>query len=480
MPMNTNRDLLDAELEVTADTLAHGGAALCRTESGVVFVPGMLPGERAHIRITETRRSFSRGEVRELLETSPHRRPPACPAAAHGAGCCDLSYTTSTYGAALKTDILRDQLRRVGKLDTSLVDAVSTITLDPAPSAAAADSSPIPADQQALRHWRTVARWHVAPDGRIGTFAAGSHEVITAARCTQPAPELLEAIERIETARAAPPGSEVVLRLGPHGTISGQWRFGDQQANSSRGRQSARRRAQRGRARSARHPDWQSLPQELGIPPTGPAASLPEPHTTWILPASVFWQPHYGALAAYQRSVSALLAEVDGETLDSSTNQDRYEVWDLYSGVGALSAAPIAGRAASKQALRVHAVETAPAAVAAADVQNWGPRAAVQVHREPVGAWLERHLGAGTGRGSGRRVAVITDPPRAGLGGAVIQHLAALQPEHVLHIGCDIASFARDVGQLATVGFEVRTLTCVDAFPGTSHAEAVALLRWRG
>ena len=44
------------------------------------IVPDAIPGERVRIRLTDVgRASFWRGEVLEVLRSSPHRRPPRSP-----------------------------------------------------------------------------------------------------------------------------------------------------------------------------------------------------------------------------------------------------------------------------------------------------------------------------------------------------------------------------------------------------------------
>lgn len=471
-------------LTVTVDSLAHGGAAVCRTAAGVVFVPGLLPGEHARICITEVRRNFAHAHLQQVLRSAPERLPAACPAAAHGAGCCNLSFTSAAHAASLKRAIAQDQLHRLAALHPSLVDAMHSESLSTPTPAGAVTPQPMSATQAPMRHWRTVSRWRVAANGTLGALAAGTHEVITAARCTQPVPELLAAADSIEATGVLPPGSDLALRAAPDGTVCGQWRAAPQStapqstATATPSRAHARRsRAQRIRAERARHRNWQPLPADLGIAPVGPAATHEDPTRVWQLPASAFWQPHRGAIACYHQHIRAAIAEVCAA---AGVPGAGVHVWDLYAGVGALSAGPVAVLTEQADGVTVHAVETSADAVQAADRQAWGEHAAVSIHRGAVDRWLGSPTAASSRRAAGAALLAITDPPRAGLGDDVIKKMADLQVPQLVHIGCDLAAFARDVGMLSRVGFEVCALSCVDAFPGTSHAEAVALLRWRG
>ena len=75
----------------------------------------------------------------------------------------------------------------------------------------------------------------------------------------------------------------------------------------------------------------------------------------------------------------------------------------------------------------------------------------------------------------GADVAVL-DPPRAGAGKAVIDLLAGVGVRRVIHIGCEAAAFARDIGLYRALGYEVEAIRVFDSFPLTHRVECVALL----
>ncbi len=70
----------------------------------------------------------------------------------------------------------------------------------------------------------------------------------------------------------------------------------------------------------------------------------------------------------------------------------------------------------------------------------------------------------------------VLDPPRSGAGRDVIDILAAAEVPRVVHIGCDAAAFARDIGLYRGRGYCVDRIRVFDAFPLTHHVECVALL----
>ena len=69
------------ELDVTR--MAHGGEGIGFAPDGrVVFVGGALPGERVRAEISKTKKRWARAAMVEVVQPSPLRVDPACPAAA--------------------------------------------------------------------------------------------------------------------------------------------------------------------------------------------------------------------------------------------------------------------------------------------------------------------------------------------------------------------------------------------------------------
>ncbi|MGB7507661.1 MAG: class I SAM-dependent RNA methyltransferase, partial [Mycobacterium sp.] len=71
----------------------------------------------------------------------------------------------------------------------------------------------------------------------------------------------------------------------------------------------------------------------------------------------------------------------------------------------------------------------------------------------------------------------VLDPPRTGAGREVIDLLAAAEVPRIIHIGCEAASFARDIGLYRGHGYVVEQLEVFDSFPLTHHVECVAVLQ---
>jgi len=177
---------------------------------------------------------------------------------------------------------------------------------------------------------------------------------------------------------------------------------------------------------------------------------------SWRVPVTAFWQAHRDAPALYSALVTEWAQLGPGMT-----------AWDLYGGAGVFAAALAGAVGPTGQVLSVDTSRGASRAARAAlaDLDT------VSVVTDSV----RRALAGQTTRAD---VAVL-DPPRAGAGRDVIDQLAAAEVPRIIHIGCEAASFARDVGLYRQHGYEVEQLRVFDSFPLTHHVECVAVLARR-
>jgi 23S rRNA (uracil1939-C5)-methyltransferase len=75
----------------------------------------------------------------------------------------------------------------------------------------------------------------------------------------------------------------------------------------------------------------------------------------------------------------------------------------------------------------------------------------------------------------GRPDVIITDPPRAGMHGDVVDTILFAEPKRIVYVSCNPATQARDLS-LLDVKYKVTRVQPVDMFPHTHHVENVVLL----
>lgn len=408
-----------ATVELTIDRMAHGDSGIATAGDGrVVFVRGAFPGDRVQARITKVKKSLAFAEMTSVESAGPYRQDPMCLAAQAGAGCCDFDAVALAEEGHLKATVVEDQLRRVAKLER--VPDIEVVDLPP------------------QRGWRTRVRLGVDSQGRAGLRKRGSNELVTSAACAQLVPELVDGVVG-PGARTFAPGAEVIVVMD----ASGQ-RHIVESMKASRGKRVEK--------------------IEKVIEGTGTVTEIAD-GITFEFPATAFWQAHVQAPQMYTDIVRDLLSM----ELDTESGQPELVGWDLYGGVGLF--APALAQSLSNQVLesdsqpKIITVDLSPTATAA---QQKGLEAfdieVVNRKVEEVAAQLPKPG------------AVVLDPPRTGAGSAVVSTVAQAGAPRVVHIGCDPATFARDVADWYAGGYEISRLLVVNAFPGTHHSETIALM----
>lgn len=428
-------------LRVRVDGPAQGGEFVARHEGRVVFCRGGITGELVEVTVDDDPgRAFCRGTVTEVLERSADRIDPLCPAAAAGAGCCDWSHIAPRAAREFSGRILAEQAQRIGRI--ALPDETVPVEL--------------PAGDDASTGWRTVARWVTGPDGVPGVRRARSRALITQT-CVQADPRITGAVLSAGVA----PNREVLGVLGDDGEVHVAHRAIVDPVPQGRSRRS-RQSATRARARHSQAGSWQHV--------TGPSmVTRRMGGHEWQLPVQAFWQAHRSAAEHYADRVRAAVSGAPGLP-------EEPVIWDLYGGAGLFSAAVLDALPRARMTI----VESARASLDAAGTAlgtspgtalGTSPRAVPVLSK--VEAFLDRTQGDGA---PATPDVVILDPPRGGAGIEVMAGLAGLTGSRIVHVGCDPASLARDVGALVSAGWSLVDLSGVAAFPATHHVEGIAVL----
>ncbi|MBO3748097.1 class I SAM-dependent RNA methyltransferase [Streptosporangiaceae bacterium NEAU-GS5] len=411
-------------LELVVTGVANGGWCVARHEGRVVFVRHALPGEHVRARITEETAHFLRADAVEILTASPDRVTPPCPYAGPGrCGGCDWQHATPEAQRRLKAAVVAEQLQRLAGITRDVV------------------VEEVPGSPGGLG-WRTRVQFAVDRDGRPGLRRHRSHEIERIDRCliAHPAVEEIGVEDQtwrgaamVEAVAASGGDRAVIVTPQPHrrAPVAGPSTLdADASVLLDEGRRGTR--ALRGRA---------SLTERVG-------------ERDFRVTASGFWQVHPGAAAA-------LLAAV----LDFAQAKPGEWALDLYCGAG-LFAAGLAEAVGADGA--VLGVESDAPAVQDAR-RNLRDLPQGRIERGRVEEALDRFE-------IERADLVVADPPRAGLGRAVVDRIAALRASRIVYVSCDPATLARDVKWLGDHGYTLTDLRAFDAFPMTHHVECVALL----
>ncbi|MGD9101459.1 MAG: 23S rRNA (uracil(1939)-C(5))-methyltransferase RlmD [Anaerolineae bacterium] len=403
---------------LTPTAMAHGGAALGRHEGRVVFVPGAIPGETVRVEIVEDKKRFARAQVIDIIQASPDRVTPRC---AHVPQCggCQWQHIAYPRQLALKTEVVRDQLTRVGGV------------VDP----------PVRPTRPAPSPWgyRNRITFH-ADDERLGFQRAASHDIIAIDACHIADLRLMALYDDLDL--DLPDLTRLTLMAG-HDEDDLLMAFETRRDKLPE-----------------LHVDFPiSCVHLVNGDEAIPVNLIGNNHVTQRV-GEHSYRVSAGRFFQVNTAVAALLVEL---VLDWLASVPDGVILDAYCGVG-LFTLPLA-----RQSDLVIAVELDPGATEDL-ILNLDQVENVEVIEGPVEAVLPDLVQEEALHG------VVVDPPRQGLDVAVIDALVANGPSRLVYVSCDPATLARDVKRLARGDYTLTDVQPLDMFPQTYHVETVALL----
>ena len=394
------------------EKLVYGGAGLARHEGGAVFVPFVLPGETVEVDLSPRTAGVRRGFGTEWIARSEQRAEPPCSVFAKCGGC-HYQHMPQDLECSCKIGILRETLRRIGGIRWD---------------------GDIPAIRSEALGYRNRTQIHFARQGgrasRAGFLAARSHRLVVAHQCSINSPKLNQmhrAVERLAADRRFPASLRAIEFFTDEEQV---------QVNLPRRPGPLPKRF------------WAKSADVLGV--DGPGLPL-----QYRCGGDLFQVSGRSFFQVNRFLVDRLAALAIGDS------QGGLAV-DLYAGVGLFSL-PLARRFRE-----VVAVDSSPAAMRDLRFNARRAECSVRAVHMDVDVFLDGF--------AERPDLVVADPPRTGLGAAVVSRLGRLSPPSLRLVSCDPATLARDLKLLLAAGFALRELQYVDLFPQTYHIEAVAVL----
>ena len=435
------------ELELTVDSLAHGGNGVARRDGYVVFVA--VPGDRVRAVVGKAKKAYAEARAVEIVEPSPDRVPPR---ADHpGAPWQVLPYERQL---AVKAEQVREALERIGHLEGFELEPI------------------VPAVEP--WRYRNKLEFSFGPgaDGELvcGFHAPGRWDEIV------PMDDCLLASERVNAVRAA-----VLAWCRDQGLAA--WDRRDQRGFLRNlvvreGRRTGELQVRLVTSPGALDTDaltdavacdglfW-TQQEQLGETVTGGETVLlsgtPQLRERlggldFLVSPEAFFQTNT-EMAERLYAVAAEYAQLRGHE----------RVFDLYCGIGTI------GLTLAARAREVVGVEIVEPAVADA-IENARINDVVNARfyagdiRLAMRDLVEQ---------AGRPDVAVVDPPRAGLSQKVVRRIVEAQPSRIVYVSCNPTTLAPNAAQMVEAGYRLVKVRPVDMFPQTPHIESVALLERR-
>lgn len=403
--------------EVTLTTLTYGGEAMGRLEDGrAVFIPFGLPGERVSVRLTDEKKNFARGEIVEILSPSPDRIEPKCK---HFGECGGCHYQNLSYEKQLaaKTDILIDQLKRIGKIENPPVKPM-VASLNP-------------------WNYRNHVQFSLDRDGKLGFQKSNSNRVVPITECHMPEASINDFWSQLEF-EPETNIERVSLRAGVDDDLL--------------------------MVLESESPEPPELEIEAGIS----IAHVYEENTVVVagndhIVIRVLDSDFKVSAASFFQVNTAMAEKMVQHLLTCIPVSLSTTLLDVYCGAGLFSAffAPKCGR--------VIGIESSESAC-----EDFAVNLDEFDNVELYEGLAEDVLPGLVGQIANLSYAIV-DPPRAGLDKQVIDGILELSPQMIAYVSCDPSTLARDAARLINAGYKLKEVTPFDLFPQTYHIESISL-----
>lgn len=429
------------QFDVKILKLIPKGKGLARLEDKVVFIPYVLPEEEVRIEIKELKKDYLLAEKISLLSSSPVRSVPPCPLF-EKCGGCQWQMIEYPHQLRLKTELLEESLRRIGKLEVPLLPPIAA-------------SNPF-----FYRQRVKFQSFFRNEKNLIGFYRLESTEIVPVDHCHIISPvlnALLEEIIRLNTLSSDSFRSIREIRLSQ--SSSGESFLIELD----------------GTLASEEYSILQKL-YELPFKINGVILSGKNQEKTILGKGYLTHQVHdplFPGDTVFIRTSGGGFSQVNWEmnlkiieTIISWANLTGKEnLLELYSGGGNFTLV-LAKRCASMIAVEENPISAEDLKMNIQVNQVLNCRVRNGSVQDVLGRWDWKKFPVDL---------LVLDPPREGLEAKSLKSLLKIQPNRILYVSCDPATLARDL-KLLSPYYLIRRMQPFDMFPQTSHIETLTEL----
>lgn len=432
------------ELEVEIIDYGANGEGIAKIDGYTIFVIGALKNEKCKIHITKVLKSHAFAKVVEIIEKSKYRVESDCKTFPRCGGC---ALRHISYDETLK--IKQENVQNlVNKMMTNKIKVSDTIGME--------DSC----------YYRNKAIYPVSKDGKVGIFAARSHEVIPFEEC------------KIQTKYSQEIAKYVVKNW--NGTF-----YNEETCKGTLRNIMIREGFKTGEVMlvlvenglNENALDIEKLVEKFPRVKTV-IANINKKNTNVVL--SYENKVLFGDgviedyIGEYKFKISAnsfyqvnpvQTEKIYNLAIEKARLNKEDVLCDLYCGIGTI------GIFASKYVKKVYGIEIVPQAIIDAK-EN------AKLNNVENAEFIEGDVEKAFDKLLKQNVkpnVVIVDPPRKGMDEKTISNLNALKLERLVYVSCNPATLVRDLELLSKV-YKVENITPVDNFCYSTHVENIAVL----
>ncbi|NLZ51950.1 MAG: 23S rRNA (uracil(1939)-C(5))-methyltransferase RlmD, partial [Thermoanaerobacteraceae bacterium] len=444
---------IGSEHEIFIEKMAHEGQGIGKINSMTVFVENAIIGEKCLIKIVKSKKDYAIAKIIKILEPSAYRVEPLCTSTKQCGGC-NLSHMSYKGQLMFKTEKVKDSLRRIGHIATSVYNTLGMKT---------------------PWQYRNKTQHPVGMHGNyivIGFYEKGTHNIVETKDCLLQHPIVNEVLSTVKTWMVQydiPAYDEIAHRgLVRHVVTRVGYRTGEVMVIVV--------------ANGRELPFASSLIDKLAnnIPPLKSVVLNVNTKKTNVILGSenipLYGRPYiYDYIGDIKYRISPLsffqvnpiqVKTLYDKALEYAQLTGSETVIDLYCGIGTITLF------LAKRAKKVYGIEVVPEAISDA-IYNAKMNGIDNV--EFIQGAAETIMPELAAKGIKPDV-IVVDPPRRGCDEKTLAAMVKVLPDRIVYVSCNPATLARDLRYLEDRGYKTEKVQPVDMFPQTAHVECVTLM----
>lgn len=439
-------------LQLKCIDINHEGLGVVKADDFTIFVPNLLVGEEAKIRVNQIKKSFAFGEVVEYISYSKERVNPICK---HFFKCggCDLMHMNYESQLKFKLSMANATFKRIGHLDFEIKNIIG---------------------MENPYEYRNKVQMPIGKkNGKIitGFYKKKSHDIIELDKCyIQPSlsTDITKLVKNVANDLKIQAYDEVnkngcLRHVIVRKTFCGEYMivlvvFDDSKQNLYLLKELTERVVNR-------YSEVKSV--ILNVNKKINNVILGDSYKTLfgsdILIEEILGLKFRMSHKAFFQINLKQTEKLYSKALEYANINKEDIVLDCYCGVGTISLL------ASKKAKKVYGIEVVSEAINDAiensklnNINN--AEFIVGKAEEKILEFKDKEIDV-----------MIVDPPRKGLDINVVNTIKQKKIRKIVYVSCDIATLARDLSLLSDM-YKIDDVTLVDMFPQTADVETVVLL----
>ncbi len=449
--------------EYIVDIIDNGidGEGIAKVDGYTLFINGTIKGEKVKALVLKANNTFGFAKALELIEKSPDREEPICPAY-NRCGGCTLQHMSYEAQMRFKEEKVKKTLSKFLDSGTSF-KSLNGVEFEPVIGMG------IP------YNYRNKAQYP-CQNGKIGFYSPRTHSLVENDNCL---------IQDEEADRLAKYAFKVLTDLGNdcydekektgilrHIMTRVGKNSGEQMLVVITNSKELNNKEEFIKELTTKFPNLKSIVQNINEKDTNIIMGkkcITLYGKDYIVDTLGDYKFKISPLSFYQ--VNPVQTEaLYNAAIDMAELKENVTAFDLYCGIGTIATF------LSAKCKKVYGVEIVPEAIEDAKentllngIDNIEFRCGAA--EEVIPKMYEKE--------GIKADVVFVDPPRKGCDQVLLDTIVKMSPKKLVYISCNVATLGRDLQYLTQNGFELLKVQPVDMFPQTAHCESVCALKLR-